>query len=356
MSRVFAVVVILCVALTAAARDDGMRDALLAPLPIRDQFLLSNGFFFFAPETARVLGDGVWSFSAQTTDANTFAKSGWISRSLEGHTGRAKALDTLADSRFQSADTLFLVDGETHRTDLSLRRGFGSNVELAFSLPVTSTGGGWSDRLIENAHRLMKIGDAQRESLRRNYETVYLRHDGTTYIRARGNGFAIGDPAISAKYELAPMEDPKLKVAVVGALELPLGDPRTLDGSGSLDGGLEVLASREFDDSSIHVSTGILRLGANRALGIQPQLLLSNTVALTHRIDAVSAVALQLTVSESPFRQLSVAEFSRRSYQLAAGVTRQIGTLLVHAAFIENVVTFENSADAAFAWGVSRRF
>jgi hypothetical protein len=30
--------------------------------------------------------------------------------------------------------------------------------------------------------------------------------------------------------------------------------------------------------------------------------------------------------------------------------------LIFHVAFIENVVTFENSADAGLQWGVSRRF
>lgn len=346
----------LAIVSSALAQEADVRDSLLAPLPIRDQFLLSNGFFFFSPEGPSVLDDGVWSFSTQTTDANTFAKSAWISHSLEGRTGRAAARDALADPRFHIADSLFFVDGETHRTDFTLRRGFGSHLELMAALPLTRTGGGWSDRLIESAHQIMNIGNAGRETLRRNHETVYLRDGDQTYMRTRGNGFAVGDLTLSAKYELAPMEDEHVKLAVVGAVELPLASAQTLDGSGSIDGGIEVVASRDFDHSRVNASIGILRLGANQPLGTRPQFLMTNTVGIAHNLTTSSAVVAQLTVSESPFRKLDLPEFSRRTYQLSTGVRRQFGPYFLHAAFIENVVTFENSADAGFAWGVSRRF
>jgi hypothetical protein len=35
---------------------------------------------------------------------------------------------------------------------------------------------------------------------------------------------------------------------------------------------------------------------------------------------------------------------------------RKIGAVVIHAALIENVLSFENSADAGLAWGISRRF
>lgn len=353
LTRRLAIVILAAAASQAAAQQ---RDVLLEPMAIRDQFLLSNGFYFFIPEAAPTLAQGEWNVSLASADANTFVKSAWISHSLEGRTTRSRALETLSDPRFQSIDTLFLVDGQLHRTDLSIRGGIGRHLELGATVPISSVGGGWSDPLIEFAHRSMRIGNAGRESLRLNSETVYLRHSGRSYVRERGNGAAFGDIALTAKYELKALEDHNVRVAVTGAVELPTGDARTLDGSGSIDTGMQVVASRIRDRSAIHLSLGVLRLGRNASLGIKPQWLITDTVTMSHLVTDRSAVVAQLTVSESPFRQLGVAEFSRRAYQLSTGVQRRIGNLVVHVAFIENVISFENSADAGFAWGISRRF
>ncbi len=356
MNRPIAILFALMLASTASAQDSRMRDALLSPLPVRDQFLLSNGFYFFTPEASRSLPEGTWSLSITSSEANTFAKSAWISHSLQGRTTRSGALQTLADTRFDSVSTLFLVDGEIHRSDLTLARGFRNGLELRVTAPVTSTGGGWSDRTIEAVHHAMKIGNAERESLRRNTETVYLRHDGATFSRSRGEGFALGDIALSAKYELTPVQERGTNLAVVWTIELPTGRAQTLDGSGSVDGGLELIVSRDFERNRINASLGVIRLGRNQPLGLRPQVLITDTVAFAHRMGDLTAVIAQLTVSESPFRQLDVSEFSRRSYQMSVGVQRSIGGMIVHAAFIENVVNFENSADAGVAWGISRRF
>lgn len=337
-------------AVAAAIAAPASAQDVLGPLPVRDQFLLSNGFFFFTPESPRSLPPGEWSFAINAADSNTFAKSAWISHSLDGRTTRSGALQELSATRFSSTNTLFLVDGETHRTDLTLSRGFGNGLELRAAMPVISTGGGWSDRVIESVHHAMRIGNAERESILRNTETVYLRHDGLTYSRSRGEGVSLGDVALSAKYEL------DRNLAVVGSVELPTGNAARLDGSGSVDAGVELIATRTRRSTRFTMSLGVIRLGANETLGTKQQLIVTDTFALAHAVGRSSAFVTQLTVSESPFRQIGAAEFSRRTYQLSTGFQRQIGTVVVHAAFIENVVYFENSADAGIAWGISRKF
>lgn len=334
------------------------QEALLDPLPIRDQFLLSNGFYFFEPEEARVLGDGEWAVAMHTTDANTFAKSAWISHTLAGEDDprRSSAAKTLDNPRYTLRDAVFFVDGETHRHTLAVARGFGSHLQLAVAVPLTSVGGGWSDALIENVHSTLGLGDDNRNAFRRNRETVYFRTPATTYTRERGSGLELGDVAVSAKYELAPFEDDELAIAVQGAVELPTGDARTLDGSGSLDSGLQLLVSREFGSARVHATLGVLRLGANEPLGTRAQFLVTDTLAVAQRIGAATSAVAQLTISESPFRQFGQPEFSRRSYQMTFGIQHAFGAYVAHAAFIENLITYENSADAGFAWGVSRRF
>ena len=64
-----------------------------------------------------------------------------------------------------------------------------------------------------------------------------------------------------------------------------------------------------------------------------------------------------MTVSESPFRNVGIAEFNRRSHQLSIGMQRRVGrSFVAYAAVIENLLTYENSADFGIAWGVTRRF
>jgi hypothetical protein len=356
-----ALVLSLLMAMVAGAQEsDGglQRDVLLDPLPVRDQFLLGNGFFFFEPEGARVLDDGIWSAGLHVADANTFAKAAWISRSFasEEPNQRADAAQTLELPRYSNRDAVFLIDGQTHRTTFILRRGLGAHAEVGIALPVTSIGGGWSDALIEGVHQELRIGSDERDALRRNVETVYVRTPSETYLRVRGNGYALGDVALTGKYELTAFEDRKLSVAVTGAIELPTGAADTLDGSGSTDAGVQVVISRETPFGRLNASIGLIRLGANNPLGLRAQMLITDTVGLAHMVGSNSAAVAQLTVSESPFRQYNFPEFKRRSYQLSAGMQHAFGGVVVHAAFVENLVAYENSADAAISWGVSKRF
>lgn len=339
-----------------APADDRVDDALLAPLPIRDQFLLSQGFFFFVPQSATLPENHRWTVSLSAADANTFAKSGWIRESLARRSDRGHALDALAESRFDGVGGLFLVDGQTHRSDIAVRRTVGSHLEIGISLPVTNIGGGWSDPLIEFVHRSLRVGNGHREALRQNSETVYLRHPNGRYLRTRGSGVSLGDLTVIARYELAPLRERDVQLAVAGAVELPTGNASMLEGSGSTDAGVELVATRAFRRSRLHASLGLIFLGRSSTFGLKRQLLVTDTVAFAYRVTARSSAVVQLTVSESPFRQLRMPEFTRRSYQLSLGWQRQIGSAVVHAAFLENVLNYDNSADAGIAWGVSRRF
>ena len=332
------------------------QNALLDPLPVRDQFLLNNGFFFFEPEPARVLEDGIWSVAFRSDDSNTFAKSAWVSRSLEFRTQRRGAAEQLQDPRFAADGPYFFVDGETHRQTIAVHRGFGDRFEIGVSIPVTSIGGGSSDSIIEAVHRDLGIGNAERETIDRNIETIVIHTAGRSFVRERTTRAEIGDVALSGKYEIRAIGDDRYTYAIEGAVELPTGRAATLSGSGSLDGGLQIVGSRSFERTSIHASMGMLFLGSDRVLGTRRQAIVTNTVAVAQLVTDRTAAALQITVSETPFRQFRIPEFLRRSYQLTAGVRHQFRDVVLHVGLIENLFTYDNSADAGIEWGISRRF
>src|SRR5260221_1843438 len=95
-------------ALPAAGQQRDLADALLGPLPVRDQYLLSNGYFFFEPEGARVLDEDSWVVDIHSADSNTFAKSRWVSHNLDGDTDRRTGAQTLSLIRLDEGTTIFL--------------------------------------------------------------------------------------------------------------------------------------------------------------------------------------------------------------------------------------------------------
>jgi hypothetical protein len=344
----------LLIALPALAQE---RDALLGPLPVRDQYLLNNGFFFFEPEGARVLDDEAWLVDVHTADSNTFAKSRWISHNLDGDTERRSGDQTLGIIRMDPGTTIFLADGETHRTTITAHRGFGRNLEVGVSVPFADIGGGSSDGFIERFHAALNLGDNQRVAVQRNHETVFIRTDSNTYLRERPAHSHLGDVAISAKYELPALEDPNLAISAQAAIELPTGNASTLDGSGSIDGGLQLLATRDFGATRINVSAGLLFLGHNTPMALESQIVITDSIGVSRLITSQTSATVQLTISQSPFRGIGAPELARRSYQMTAGLQHVFGPgLTAYGGIVENLITYQNSADAGLVLGITRRF
>jgi hypothetical protein len=344
-------------ALPAAGQQRDLVDAILGPLPVRDQYLLNNGYFFFEPADARVLDEDSWVVDVHSADSNTFAKSRWISHNLEGDTERRTGAQTLSLIRIDDGATVFLVDGEIHRTTITAHRGFGKNLELAIAVPFANIGGGDSDSFIEHFHATLQLGDNQRVALQRNHETVFVHTDSHTYLREHPGGNHLGDIALSAKYELPALEDPNLSLSAQAAIELPTGSAQNLDGSGSLDGGVQLMATRDFGRTRLHASAGLLLLGRNAPLGIASQIVITDSVGITTLLAGRTSGSVQINIAQSPFRGIGAPELARRSYQLTAGLQHAFGqSLTAYAGIVENLITYQNSADAGLVLGIARRF
>jgi hypothetical protein len=224
------------------------------------------------------------------------------------------------------------------------------------AVPVSSVGGGWSDQIIEGFHHVFGLGNMDRRSLRQNHEAVYIHSPAATYLRERSAGAEIGDIVLTTKTELVWLEDENVALAIDGAVKLPTGNAQTLEGSGSVDGGIQMLALSDFGRWQIHASLGVLLLGPNSVLGTRRQLLTTNTEAASYLLTDHTGLTMQLTVSESPFRNMGIAELNRRSCQLTTGIKHQVGTITLYTGLLHNVLNLRNSADVGMICGISRRF
>ena len=351
------VLLVVCSFALPATAQELDPSGLLGPLPVRDQYLLSNGFFFFEPEDAHVLDEDAWLVDVHGADSNTFAKSRWISHNLDGDTDRRTGAQTLGLIRMDEGQSVFLVDGEIHRVTITAHRGWGKNLEVGIAIPFATIGGGSSDGFIERFHAAFHLGDNQRVAMERNRETIFIRTDSRTYYRQGAAGTQLGDIALTGKYELPALEDPHLALSVEGALELPTGNAQTLDGSGSLDGGVQLLATRDYGRRRVHASAGILLLGRNGALGTRAQFVITDSIGVSQQLAERTSATAQINISQSPFRSIGAPELTRRSYQLTVGVQHAVGSsMTAYAGVVENLITYQNSADAGLIWGLARRF
>jgi hypothetical protein len=107
----------------------------------------------------------------------------------------------------------------------------------------------------------------------------------------------------------------------------------------------------------VHASAGLLFLGHNTPLDLQSQLVITNSIGVSRLLASRTSATAQLTISQSPFRSIGAPELTRRSYQLTIGLQHAVGTsLTAYAGIVENLITYQNSADAGLVLGITRRF
>jgi hypothetical protein len=342
-------------AVTGGAQEVADRDLLTRPLPIRDQFLLNNGFYFFVPESAFVLSHRGWSAEVRFDDSNTFATSRMLGNTLEAGMGRSRAADKLTTPPINAFDHVYLADGETHRLTFSVHHAVTERLELGVDVPISAIGGGFQDALVEKFHDAFGLGRNARWSLTRNSETIYLASGTMHFFRDGSSGAQLGDIALTTKYLLSQPSNDRVAYAIACGVEVPTGSAKSLAGSGSLDGGVQILTTRKMRFGVLNASLGVLLLGPDRPLGTKRATILTDTVGFTYLLTGATSVTVQLTTSPSPFRDSGYTELKRRSNQLSTGFEHRIGPRTsFHVAFIENLFTFENSADFGLAFGVSR--
>lgn len=145
-----------------------------------------------------------------------------------------------------------VIDGETHRLELDLRRGLGNGWEIGANLPLLRHSGGFLDQPIEDWHSFFGLPNGNRDRLPRNRLLFSQRSpDGSRFV-VDSDGGGIGDLQLAISRELGD------GLALRTTLKLPTGDSDRLTGSGAaaLSGSLHV-SGRFSDRLHWHASGGV---------------------------------------------------------------------------------------------------
>jgi hypothetical protein len=342
-----------------AEGETGSYLADTGPLRIRDQFLLGMGFLAFDPVSADIVEPGRWQVDLVLTVSNTFARSKEIGGLLEARQERQPV--TFEQLRGIATDPprggVYLLDGEHSRTAVAVRRGIRKNLQLELVVPVVSFQGGFLDSAVESFHDVFSLAQMGRLGAPRDAFQVYVRGTGAELSVNAGPSLALGDVVVGAKYDLRRgAAAPPLELAAQALLKLPTGSEERLSGSGSTDVGVQVLATKDFHKSSLHASVGLAYLGEMESLALSPQAVLSGMLAYERALGSRTSVLGQVTVSQSPFRDLDLERLQKFTMQVTLGLKRVIGKQVLFFGITENVVHYNNSPDIGIHLGLTRIF
>lgn len=326
------------------------------PLRIRDQFLLGMGFLAFDPVSADVLAPGEWQLDAIATVTNTFAHSQPVEDVLEVRSRQRLGVDELRALADRNGGSIHHADGELYRFAIAARRGIGRDLQVEVVLPLLSFQGGVLDGTIESFHDSFGFGQAGRRGQRRGEVQAFVASGGRELAVDELTSLGLGDLVVGVKRRLRTTRS-STELALEGLLKLPTGDSVGLTGTGSVDAGAQLLATRYFARSCLHAALGVLALGPWDELEIGSQTALSGMAAWEIGWGPSRTLLLQATVSQTPFRDLGLDELSAVSTQLTLGAKQVVpGGRVLFVGITENLASFNNTADIGLHLGLTSTF
>jgi len=241
-------------------------------------------------------------------------------------------IDLLIDAASNATDTDYereqiVLDGETVRTNLRLRYGAGTRLELGADLVWLRHGGGMFDGFIRNWHHFFGLpgGDRAHQPEGRLLFEYWRDNRRLLYLHEPVSGF--GDASLSAAWQLRDTGNAAL--ALRGGVELPTGDADRLLGSGSTDVHLELVSSRALERPkrtlTVHTGAGVLsRSSADLLAGRQNAWVGHGFAALAWPVSNAIHLKAQVNAHTSLYDS-EVPELHSASVQLLLGGTAVIG-------------------------------
>ena len=246
-----------------------------------------------------------------------------------------------------------IIDGETYRTSLTYRRGFGKRFEAFVDLPVLVHTGGVFDNFIEEWHEVFGLPQGGRDSAPQDRLAIRYVKDGKTLAGIDSGKRAIGDLVLGFGYQLSDVPDTLHGITLRAALQLPTGDEKRFAGvehgalhlSASTSGEVPLNAEASAWSWFASLGAGISGLPAPLSeLDAQPTWQARFGVAW----QALSRLQLiaQASYQSSPYEGSEVPQISDASVLLGFGGRLEVGRhWQLEVAVVEDDGTHRAAAD-----------
>jgi len=166
-----------------------------------------------------------------------------------------------------------VLDGETHRSTISVRYGLGERWELGVELPYIMHTGGSLDSFIANWHDFWGLPNGGREKVQDDLLQVIYQSNGITRSAITRSASGIGDVRVAFGYRLTDSGDGERTWTLRGGVQLPTGDADDLTGSESTDIflGLHLSHPEPFSNPALnfHGNVGVMSIGNGEVLEAQ---------------------------------------------------------------------------------------
>ena len=279
----------LCVPWPAAA-DSGQAEDVAVAMPLR----LVNLNPFFVPYGVPV------SFGTRTLPPG--------SSELTVAVDTASYLSTAA-----SGSERLLLDGETYRTSLTLRRGFRSRWEYFLELSAVGHHGGLFDGFIENWHDFFGLPQGDRDRTPRDRFAVSYTDGAGTRVDMRRDVFALSDLVLGVGYSVPDWLVANDGLTVRSHLKIPTGDAGSLAGSGRFSTSLwaETSGALPWSETSrrwLYAATLglVVTEPPKRLSSVGDPFIAFGRVSATWRALSWLDLTVQVDVHSSPYRDSNV--------------------------------------------------
>ncbi len=252
----------------------------------------------------------------------------------------------------------YLVDGEHLRTGFFVKYALTDWLHVRLEIPFLMRGGGLLDGPIMWFHNTFGFGQAGRDSFEKNrIATVLWRKDGGIYVLdTRDTWIGIEDIVLSASVRLTQGNTWVPRTSLSVHLKVPTGNKEQLFGSGGVDGGIAVCASKRIWKLYGYLGLQYTLFTGEEIAGIpmrpyQLSVFSSVEYPWTDRFSLI----VQEVMNTGPAKDFY--QFSQVTNEVTFGMKAEfLPNTFLEFGLIENLFHFDNSPDFGLHFGLSRKF
>lgn len=305
----------------------------------------------FMPAPASLIGRGQWTFESHFSMANVFLMSGEVEQYLEDRHGRGPLTPADIQGILSESDgDLFYFDGEIGFANLAFHYGVSDRLQVFASLPYYTFGGGAFDESIMEFHDSFGLGQAGRNLVGMNQYQVLMRFDDQEFSMLDAPASGFGDPTFGLRHPLS-IGGGSWTFAMEWAVKPSVADQTSFRSNGHLDAGVQMVAERHWNKSSLYLSGSYVWLGNFDQANFHPADIPSATLSFSRKVSDRTTVLLQGLISGSIFADETRSSLSSLEYQMSLGARYRLGTTIFSIAVTENLVNFQNTPDIGLFFG-----